>query len=251
MVKMSSPLTVTSIQSVPAVTTEQMREVDRAMIRDFGISLVRMMENAGRNLAELTRIMLGGSVEQQTIVVLAGQGNNGGGGMVAARHLANWGAYVKVILSHPPAEQKTVAHEQLEILRRMGLGVFPGEAPGVALDHPDLILDALIGYGLVGPPRGITADLIRAANASDQAILALDSPSGLDTGSGEIFEPCICANATLTLALPKTGLLKPEARRVVGELYLADIGVPPQLYAQMGIRTPNLFGKASLVRLDD
>jgi NAD(P)H-hydrate epimerase len=210
---------------------------------------VRMMENAGRNFAELARLKLGGRVEQKAIFVLAGSGNNGGGGMVAARHLANWGAWVVIILTEEGSREKTVAREQLGILQRMGIGLFASKALGKMFEHADLILDALIGYGLSGAPRGDTADLIRQANESQKTILALDTPSGLDTTTGEIFDPCIRAGATLTLALPKVGLLQPQARAVVGKLYLADIGVPRQLYLEIGVPVPNLFAEASIVQI--
>jgi len=77
---------------IPSITTKQMREVDRAMIEDFGIQLVQMMENAGRALATAARVRLGGSAVGRSVLILAGRGNNGGGGLVAARRLANWGA---------------------------------------------------------------------------------------------------------------------------------------------------------------
>ncbi|MGQ9850748.1 MAG: NAD(P)H-hydrate epimerase, partial [Aggregatilineaceae bacterium] len=81
--------------AIPAITTAQMAEVDRLMIEEYGILLIQMMENAGRNLAEQARRMLGGDLTDRRIVVLCGAGNNGGGGMVAARHLHNRGARVQ------------------------------------------------------------------------------------------------------------------------------------------------------------
>ncbi len=245
----SMPFPRWPVDSIPAVTTDQMREVDRAMIEDFHISLARMMENAGRNLAELARLNLGGRVEQRAIVVLAGRGNNGGGGLVAARHLANWGAWVTVVLASEASGQKSAAQEQLDILERMAINILPAHAVGSLLERADLILDALVGYGLNGAPRGVTAELIRLANAGQRIIIALDTPSGLDTTNGEIFDPCIRAHATLTLALPKTGLVKPETRAVVGELYLADISVPRAVYEQLGIHAPYIFAEASIVQL--
>src|SRR5258708_10237604 len=85
---------------VPAVTAAQMREVDRIMVEDLGISLLQMMENAGRALAELTGIQLSG-VRRRHVVVLAGRGGNGGGGVAAARRLARWGAQGRGVLAHP------------------------------------------------------------------------------------------------------------------------------------------------------
>ncbi|MEK7325537.1 MAG: NAD(P)H-hydrate epimerase, partial [Chloroflexota bacterium] len=212
--------------SIPALTTAQMAEVDRLMIEEYGIMLIQMMENAGRNLAELARRMLDGQLAGRHIVVLCGAGNNGGGGMVAARHLHNRGANVEVKFVGGLARLKDVPAHQWRILQTMALA--KNDDPD--LGQADLIIDALIGYGLSGDPRGATAEWIVQANGSGRPILALDTPSGLDATSGAPGNPGIRARATLTLALPKTGLLKANARHFVGDLYLADIGVPPELY---------------------
>jgi len=227
----------------PALTTAQMRQVDRLMVEAYGISLLQMMENAGRHLAELARRMLGGDASRSRIVVLAGAGNNGGGGMVAARHLHNWGAQVQIKLVPGAARLKDVPARQWLTVRTMGLEA--KTAP--QLERVDLILDALIGYGLSGQPRPETADWIERANAARRLILSLDAPSGLDTTTGVPAQPTIQATATLTLALPKTGLMAPAARPFVGQLYLADIGVPPELYQQMGLSVPPLFALAEIV----
>ncbi|NOZ05488.1 MAG: NAD(P)H-hydrate epimerase [Chloroflexi bacterium] len=232
------------------ITTDQMREVDRAMIEDFGILLIQMMENAGRNLAELVRRSLGGSVRHRALVVLAGAGNNGGGGLVAARHLSNWGAAVRVVLSQPAGRYRDVPAHQLAILQSMSVPLAVAGAGDLAF-LPDAagIVDALIGYGLRGNPREPVAGLIRAANASGRPIWSLDAPSGLDTTSGVVYDPCIRAEATLTLALPKTGLQTPAAQEVVGQLYLADISVPPLLYERMGIEIGPLFERDTIVAI--
>lgn len=240
----NEPFYFPTVTNVPAVTTAQMVEVDRVMIQEYGITLVRMMENAGRNLADLVRAQLGG-VEGKIIVVLAGRGNNGGGGMVAARHLQNWGAKVTVVVSGRHGDAG-VAGEQLAILQRMDVRI-SDSAKGEQIARADILIDALIGYGLRGAPRGETAEQIRLANASHKPIISLDTPSGLD--SGELFEPCIRAHATLTLALPKVGLVSLSARGVIGELYLADISVPNTIFERMGLRVANLFAESSIVRI--
>ncbi len=233
---------------VPALTNEQMVEVDRLMVAEYGIVLIQMMENAGRALAELTRQLLGGSVTGSRIVAAVGAGNNGGGGMVAARHLSNWGAHVQVVLVRSPKDLKEVPAHQWRALAQLPVerSVFDAdEPPGIG--PADAILDALIGYGLRGNPRGSTAELIRRVNSLHALTLSLDAPSGLDTTGGKPADPCISASATLTLALPKVGLLTRSARHVVGNLYLADIGVPPSLYARLGIDVPPLFACAAIV----
>jgi NAD(P)H-hydrate epimerase len=226
---------------VPSLSTDQMREVDRLMIETYGITLEQMMENAGRNLAELARRMLHGRAEGRQIMVLCGMGNNGGGGMVAARHLHNMGAQVSVVLISDPNELKDVPAHQWAILRA-----------SFELESSDMILDALLGYGSRGDPRPPIKNWIERANASGIPILSLDSPSGLDTTSGEPGRPCVRAAATMTLALPKTGLLAPQARDFVGKLYLADIGVPPELYESpsLGISIGPVFAEGPIIHLD-
>lgn len=239
---------------MPAVTTDQMREVDRAMVEDYGIELVQMMENAGRNLALLASSLLGDEPRGRTVLVLAGRGNNGGGGMVGARHLTNFGARAIVLLTAPAADLKGVPADQAGILEKTGIELraaadMPPDDMKALFSEADIVLDALIGYGLAGSPREPIASLIRGANGSGKPVLSLDAPSGLDTTTGEVYEPAIRAAATLTLALPKTGLGGPTARAVVGRLYVADIGVPPALYRRLGVEETPLFPPAGLVEL--
>lgn len=232
--------------NVPALTTDQMVEVDRLMIEEFGISLVQMMENAGSGLASLAVQMLSGAVVQPPkVLVLCGAGNNGGGGMVAARHLHNRGVDVRVALAAPPERLKEVPALQWAILRKIGIP----RAEMADLRNASLILDALIGYGLRGSPQGEAAEWIRCANESGAPVLALDAPSGLDTTTGLPGEPCVRAAATLTLALPKVGLLADSARAFVGDLYLADISVPPEVYRRLGLDVGPVFGKQTIVKV--
>ena len=109
------------VRNIPLLSTDQMVEVDRLMIEEYQISLVQMMENAGRNLAELARQMLGGTVAEKHIAVLSGAGNNGGGGLAAARHLHNWGAKIGLELAYDPARLKDVPARQWRILGTMGI----------------------------------------------------------------------------------------------------------------------------------
>ncbi len=236
---------------LPYLTTEQMIAVDRAMIDDYRIELIQMMENAGRALALVARDrFLGGDPRGKQVVVLAGTGGNGGGTLVAARRLHTWGAQVQVILTRPDPIFTRIPAHQLTILRRMAVPVFLANA--VHQTNPtDLVLDGIIGYSLRGAPRGAAADLIRWANQQSAPILALDAPSGVDTTTGTGFDPTIHATATLTLALPKAGLCTPGVEHLVGELYLADIGVPPALYAQppLELNVGPIFATSDVVRL--
>ena len=235
---------------VPYVTTDQMVEVDRAMIEDYGIDLVRMMENAGRGLANLARErFLGGDARERRVVVLAGTGGNGGGVLVAARRLHNYGADVAVLATRSDDAFTPVPRSQLSIVRRMGIRVGTPEDVGL-LGARDLILDGLVGYSLNGAPRGVAASLIRWANESSAPVLSLDAPSGVDTTTGVVFDPAIRATATMTLALPKEGLRAPGIEHTVGDLYLADISVPPELYVNyLGLAVGPLFAEADIVQV--
>jgi NAD(P)H-hydrate epimerase len=230
-----------------------MIEVDRLMVEEYRIELIQMMENAGRNLAHLARDrFLEGDARGKRVVVAAGSGGNGGGALVCARRLHNWGAEVWVVLTEPESAMAAVPAHQLDIVKRMGLPI--GQADGVtavALGQVDMIVDGIIGYSLSGAPRGAAADLIRWANGSGAPILALDVPSGVDGTTGSALEPAMRATATMTLALPKTGLNEAGVEENVGELYLADIGVPPALYAAdtVGIGVGDLFNQGDVIRL--
>lgn len=230
------------LSDVAVVDRDQMMEVDRVMINDLGISLLQMMENAGRNLADLAI----GRFSPARVLVFAGPGGNGGGGLVAARHLSNRGVEVAVALTR--ADLNEVPLHQMSALTAMGVEVVGVEMAGVepVLLDRDLIVDAMIGYSLSGPPRGSTSELIEAANAAAKPILSLDVPSGVDVSGGQAFDPHIVATATMTLAAPKVGLIDHPA---VGEHYLADISVPPEVYGQMGLEMRNPFARSTIVRL--
>lgn len=236
----------TTAMSIPVLSTEQMREVDRLMIEVYQIGLLQMMENAGRNLALLAKRLLDDEIVDRPIVMLAGRGNNGGGGLTAARHLLNWGAWVQIVLTHPVDAYQGAPAQQLAILQAMGAPLAWAEE-GWELPPADLIIDALIGCGLRTAPQGKVRDLIQLANSNRAPILSLDAPSGLDTTSGQLFTPHIQATATMTLALPKTGLLAGAV--ACGDLYLADISVPPALYGELGLDVPPLFAQDTILPL--
>ena len=113
------------------------------------------------------------------------------------------------------------------------------------------MVDALIGYSLTGPPTGLAANLIDAANNHGAPILSLDVPSGVDSATRAATGSVIRATATLTLAMPKVGFQTESARRYIGELYLADISVPPDLYTKppLNLEVPNIFAEDDIVRI--
>lgn len=227
---------------LPALTEQQMREVDRIAMEDFGLGVLQMMENAGRNLA--LHAIENVDDPDGEIVILAGSGGNGGGGLSCARHLRNRGYRVRLFLTRDPSELRGSAGAQYRIVERAGLRATSASEAEEHIQHAALVIDALIGYSLKGAPRGITEDLIQMVNAFSERTLALDIPSGFDSTSGETPGVAIKPHRTLTLALPKIGL-----REVPGELYVADIGLPPEVYRPLGISLEPFFGAAYWVRI--
>lgn len=242
-------LTSTQRRACAVVSASQMAQVDQHTIDRYGVSLLQMMENAGRGLARLARQrFLNGDARGAMVHVLAGTGGNAGGVMVAARRLHGWGAQVRVWMAQPQ-RLSTAAAQQWASLSH--LGVARGDSGGVG-QGADLLLDGLLGYSLRGNPLSPFAALMAQAALTDVPTLAMDLPSGLQPDSGRPAQPTLRASATLTLAAPKSGLLKTSARAWVGELYLADIGVPPNVYADLGIAgdMAAVFAGDDLVRWD-
>ncbi|MEM3030441.1 MAG: NAD(P)H-hydrate epimerase [Candidatus Micrarchaeia archaeon] len=211
------------------VSRERMAELDR-LAGELGAGTAVLMERAGERIAELAEKMARG----RKIAVLCGHGNNGGDGLCAARRLAERGFSVTAFLASPREKFSGEPLKQLERAEKTGVKII-GIGERAEFTSFDFLIDALLGFNLKGAPQGKFAELVRAANASGKPILAVDLPSGLDANTGEAFEPCIRANATITLAYPKTGLLKKEAGAFVGKLFLADIGVPAEACRRMGL----------------
>lgn len=231
-----------SLRDVPSATAAQMAEVDRVASEELGIPLEALMENASHQIAVAARLFLGG-VAGKRIVAFAGSGNNGGDALGALRHLSGWGANIGVVLSGPAERLRPLARRQHDILAKGGIG------GAEAVEEADLLIDGLLGYSASGPPRDAVADLIRAANASRLPILAVDLPSGLHPDTGEPLGVTIRAALTVTLALPKRGLVATRSHALVGDLLLADVGIPPQAFDRLTIETRGLFEAGDLVRI--
>jgi len=223
------------------LTPGQMREVDRLAETDYGIKPMQLMEVAGLQTARAAREIVG-PLAGRAVCILAGKGNNGGDGLVAARRLAGWGAWVQVITSFAPFDAAGLAAHQVRTLLRQGIVV---EAWAGVMPPADLYIDAVLGFGAQGPPRDIVADVIEAVPKGD-GVLAVDLPSGLDAETGGAPGACVVARATVTLALPKVGMLQPAAAGFVGRLYLADIGVPRELLVRIGVDPSGLFESTDL-----
>ncbi len=224
---------------VPAVTTEQMIEIDRIAIEETGPNLYQMMENAGRNLALIVIDMIV-EISEPSIIILAGTGGNGGGGICAARHLVNRNYNVKLAVTDK-SKMKNVPKKQLEIFKNAG-GIIINNLNNI---KSDIIVDAIIGYSLSNAPRGRSLQFIEWANKQTAKKISLDVPSGIDSTTGENYGEYFLTDATMTLALPKTGLSKDKC----GKLLLADIGISKSVYDKIGIKYDPAFQKKFIINL--
>ena len=229
---------------VPAVTARQMRDVDRAAVQEIGPSLQQMMQSAGRSLALLCTTMLGEPWTTRPVVVVAGTGGNGGGGICAARHLANHGADVTLVVSNS-RRLVGVPAQQLTLYRATNARI--ADPRNLSALQPGLVVDALLGYSLEGAPRGVSNDLIGWMSTVPIPVVALDVPSGVDASTGDAPGNHVRATATMTLALPNTGL----HADAVGELWVSNIGIPQTVFERAGVARPpaTLFASGYTVRL--
>lgn len=226
---------------LPSVTADEMAEIDRVLVDEVGLPLTSMMENAGRNLADAVEQL---NPETERVTVLAGKGGNGGGGLACARHLLARGLDVDVHRTHPVDELGEATATQARVL---------GDEADLAVDDPpeqggDLVIDAILGYSQSGPPRDAAGRLAETATSTSRPVVSLDVPTGLDPDDGTIHEPHVEAAVTVTLALPKRGLLAAEPS-TVGRLWLADIGIPSHVYRRLGAPTP-VFADGPLLEID-
>jgi NAD(P)H-hydrate epimerase len=219
-----------------------MREVDRIAIEETGPALLQMMENAGANLASLTIERLGPGWRKARVLVLAGRGGNGGGGLCAARHLANRGLDVSACIADPERLRPATAQQ-----RRLVAVAGGSEIGAAVLDvfRADLVVDALLGYSLVGAPRDHAAELIAWTNSQTAPVLSLDLPSGVDATTGAAPGAAIRAELTLTLALPKPGV----SSDLAGKLFLADLGIPAPVLQRLAPTYQSPFDARSRVAL--
>ena len=199
-------------------TTEQMREMDRRAIQELGVPGLVLMENAGTAVARHTEAVLRHTGARRVHVV-CGTGNNGGDGLVAVRHLAAMGVPVTYAIAGDPERMREDAAANLAMARSLGI-------PTAAAIPPDaVVVDALLGTGTGGAPRGAVAQAIEAILAAGRPVVAVDQPSGVDSDTGQVPGIAVTAEVTVTFGVPKPGLLLYPAARHVGRLVVDPIGM--------------------------
>jgi len=202
------------------ILATEMRVLDRNA-QHFGISILELMENAGKAVADAARENL--SAAGKRVLVVCGTGNNGGDGLVAARLLAGE-ATVTVLLARPP-DQLATEEARTNFARLKDARILEGlDRSEGAMEEAEVIIDALLGIGAEGMLREPYATLIREMNASGKPILSVDVPSGL--GADLAVKPRV----TVSMHDAKVGMTPENS----GTIRVADIGIPAQVARTIG-----------------
>ncbi len=218
------------------MTRDQVRAVDAWAINELGTPGVVLMENAGRSCAELIKERLSDAARPK-VCIFCGTGNNGGDGYVIARHLLNSGFEVAVVICGDRSKIKGDAKINLDILERLGQPIehldlndadIAGKVKTLTVDA-DMLVDGLFGTGLSGRLSDKYKQLIEAMNAQNTPILAVDIPSGLDCDTGRPLGAAVRAAYTVTFVAVKKGFTSAGAAQYTGEIFVASIGVEPNV----------------------
>jgi NAD(P)H-hydrate epimerase len=218
------------------LTREEVRDVDRRAIEEYGLPGIVLMENAGRRCAEL--------IDAGPVVICCGKGNNGGDGYVIARHLQNRGIAVEIITVCSVERLHGDARINADVARKAGFKITVASDPRdwLALEErlrrSKWIVDALLGTGFTGGLREPWLTAIRTVNsssASGRKVLAVDVPSGLDVDTGLPASECIKADVTATFVAMKPGFLQATAKPFLGRVEIVEIGVPRSLLTSCGL----------------
>jgi NAD(P)H-hydrate epimerase len=215
------------------VTPAEMQDIDRRTIHEFKIAGQVLMENAGNAVFKTIKDTFD-DLPQKNIFVFCGKGNNGGDGFVIGRLLKENGATPKVFVNGNHDDIKMDARIHFNKLIATGVEpVFISETFDFPQSAPDLIVDALLGTGARGP---LEKELLKAVETINRwrdefssYVLAVDIPSGLNGETGRAENVSVHADATVTMGLPKTGLLFGNGKQYTGSLHIADIGFPDAL----------------------
>jgi NAD(P)H-hydrate epimerase len=213
---------------------KQMAELDRIAIEEIKIPSLILMENAGRSVFQILRDRVP-DLSQKKIVVVCGKGNNGGDGLVVARHLINYGAIAEILMLSSPGDLSPDARANAEILEQSDEIIhYVTDQSNLSqlasmLSGADVIIDAIFGTGFAGEARGLVAQVMELMNLSPAQVFSIDIPSGVEGDSGHVLGSAVLADVTVTLALPKLGLLLYPGRGYVGELAIGSVGYPRSL----------------------
>ncbi|UCF63083.1 MAG: NAD(P)H-hydrate dehydratase [bacterium] len=224
---------------IKIVTSQEMRQMDRYTIETLGIPGVVLMENAGRGVYLVIEKLIE-QVDDPCVYLFCGKGNNGGDGFVIARYLWEKGVEVHVFVAGDARDLKGDAKINFDVIRNLKLPIKflkqKADLKKISSHKPHLIVDALLGTGITGAVHGFMMEVISFINRMDCAVVAVDVPSGLNSDLPAIESETIQADITVTMALPKICHVFYPAKENVGDLYIADIGIPPEVKSSPDVR---------------
>jgi len=243
-VRLEGGLPALAQSEVAHVDADQVRAT-RAWLTEHGVGPLERAEHAGRALTHAVRRLRGGDVSGLGVTVLAGPSENGAGGLAAARLLLAAGARVDVLAVGTPRYP-----QQLALLSAAGVSVetVAPEQLDDARSPGEVVVDAMLGVGTVPPLRDLPEVAARWLRRHDVPVVASDLPSGLSADVG-VHGPCVTADVTVALGAPTRGLLPRISHAYVGDLYLADLGIPAAAWRAAGVDEPVTFPHGPLVRL--
>ena len=219
----------------------QMRQIDSDAINVYGIPEIVLMENAGRETAAEAVKLCGGSAGK-TFCIITGCGNNGGDGFAAARHLLNGHAKVKIFIIGNTEHFTPSAKINYDILMNMQAEIYQITTERdwnrlqISLTFSDCVIDALLGTGIHGELRENMVKCISILNSCNRPILSVDMPSGVNADTGTVNPVAVKADITLTLGLPKIGLIMYPGCNYTGKIVVNSIGLPYSLLSQDAIK---------------
>lgn len=229
-------------------TADEMEQLDNLVVSN-GLEIRQMMELAGWHIIFLFQELK--ITKDKKVLIVCGKGNKGGDGLSAARHLINYGYDVDIILVS--GEIKEDSQHHLDLLEKMNVPFFifneDKDKAQNLVSKSDIIIDALLGYHLDGAPRDNFAVLINLINSAGKHVIAYDLPSGMNATTGECLEPCVAANTTLTLALPKKCFQVEQGQKNSGDIFLADIGIPSFLYDKISKNSRPNFRENGIIKI--
>jgi hydroxyethylthiazole kinase-like uncharacterized protein yjeF len=222
---------------IPVVTTKEMKTLDSRVISGMGVPGLVLMENACMGVVNTIEEIIG-DVDGKLIRIYCGPGNNGGDGFAAARHLMNRAARLEVYLIGNQKNLTPDAKANRDWLIEMGGTVSPiNKITDIAVAIPaDIAVDALLGTGIQAAARGLTAEIIKLINEKEGCVVAVDIPSGVEGSTGKVKGPAVKATATVTMGLPKIGLVVPPGRNYAGDIKVIDIGIPRRFINEANLK---------------
>ena len=239
-----------SALDLPPVSTSMLADVEQSAV-NFGVTRDQMTEAAARAAAALARKILDNQVAGSSVVALCGSGVKACVALHALRILHGFGAQCAAVLTGTEQDMRPETLAAATVCEALKLPLYQPRSPAVrgAVADADLVIDGLVGVGLDGAPREPLASLIRLSNEVRPQALSLECPSGLEPDSGEPLPPTLKATTTLALGLPAAGLFGSLAWQYTGELWLCDIGYPPEALEAADLDGEDIFESNELVRL--